>query len=40
MTANIVVVNSAEMAIEVTLATIEGRKKSHEQRWASEHSWN
>jgi hypothetical protein len=39
MAADVVVVNSADMAM-VALATIEGRKKSHEQRWASEHSWN
>src|SRR5260370_9498297 len=28
------------MAIEAAVAMIAGRKKSYEQTWASEHSWN
>src|SRR5258706_7250203 len=45
MADNIVVVNSAvvnseDPAIEAAQATITGRKKSYERRWASEHPWH
>jgi len=40
MTAKIAVVNNVDMAIAAAPATIEGPKKSYEQGWAGEHSWN